>query len=531
MATLNMYQSGNLEFTVNEAKVSSSAEDLLKVEKLLENYDSEFATQYDRIVNARGFDRLPSASTFKTELAKYKSLGSAAIKSAKMKSGQLTETIAKLQQFDSEQVKTSWLANVFMFIENFREGFWSEIESIVFDSWFNVGATVLSWLPDDWTWAQNLSQTLKNIADYEIVGEVYDLLFEYIWPYTTIEKYAAWSHDSAQADVYKSWGGATAAVVYTTTALALAPITPITPGTFVRGAQIVDDFIDGIKGPTEPPTEVQEICDGCHMPKSGCICPLEKATETPTDAPTEAPTETKPSGTEPKPSGTEAPSGTEPKENPTEQPTEQPTEKPTEQPTEKPTEQPTERPTEPPKTEPNTGGPSGTEPNTGGPGKTEPPRAEDIVDELTKEDGKDSGLIDAADQMPEIIDPSSGVNIPSSSNPIGSTVNAKDNNMIPLMAGLGAAAVAGLGTKVYLDHKENKDNEEELEAEEWDETEEDVAALENENYDLGMDESDYLTPNDEFAYQPDGVVAAVSTDDEEEGSYEAVNSSELSSMN
>ena len=34
------------------------------------------------------------------------------------------------------------------------------------------------------------------------------------------------------------------------------------------------------------------------------------------------------------------------------------------------------------------------------------------------------------------------------------------------MAGLGAAALAGLGTKAYLERKENKDDEEEIEAEE-----------------------------------------------------------------
>ncbi len=162
-----------------------------------------------------------------------------------------------------------------------------------------------------------------------------------------------------------------------------------------------------------------------------------------------------------------------------------------------------------------------------------------FVNEITPENpGDDDSLLNqiagTKPGLEEIIDNTSGVNIPRSASPIKSSVNAKDNNMIPLMAGLGAAALAGLGTKVYLDRKENKDNEEELEAEEWDETEEEFEALENENYDLDLEESDYLTPNDEFAYQPDGVVAAVADDDEDEEdgeAYEAVNSSELSSMN
>ena len=114
-----------------------------------------------------------------------------------------------------------------------------------------------------------------------------------------------------------------------------------------------------------------------------------------------------------------------------------------------------------------------------------------------------------------------GVNIPTSANPIKSTINTKDNNMVPLMAGLGAAALAGLGTKAYLDHKENKDNEEEIEAEEW---EEDLSESEN----LGLQESDYLMPTDEFAYQPEGMNMSI----EDEGErYQAVNSSELPSIN
>ena len=89
------------------------------------------------------------------------------------------------------------------------------------------------------------------------------------------------------------------------------------------------------------------------------------------------------------------------------------------------------------------------------------------------------------------------------------------------MAGLGAAALAGLGTKAYLDHKENKDNEEEIEAEEW---EEDLSESDS----LGLQESDYLMPTDEFAYQPEGANMTIEDEGEK---YQAVNSSELPSIN
>ena len=100
--------------------------------------------------------------------------------------------------------------------------------------------------------------------------------------------------------------------------------------------------------------------------------------------------------------------------------------------------------------------------------------------------------------------------------------------MIPLMAGLGAAALAGLGTKAYLERKENKDEEEELEADEWEEEDAAELALNTESYENELEESDYLLPTDEYAFQPE--TAAIADEDEGE-KYQAVNSSDLPSMN
>lgn len=97
----------------------------------------------------------------------------------------------------------------------------------------------------------------------------------------------------------------------------------------------------------------------------------------------------------------------------------------------------------------------------------------------------------------------STMNIPTSSSPILSSdgLSTKSASVIPMVAGLGAAGLAGVGTKTYLDKREkenNEDEEEGLETEEWNE---DVDSM---NIDYGETENaeaDYLTPTDEYAFQ------------------------------
>ena len=131
----------------------------------------------------------------------------------------------------------------------------------------------------------------------------------------------------------------------------------------------------------------------------------------------------------------------------------------------------------------------------------------------------------------EIVDLASGVNIPTSADPIRTKINTKDNKMIPLMAGLGAAALAGLGTKAYLERKENKDEEDEIEADEWEEEDAAELALNTEAYDNELEESDYLLPTDEYAFQPEGAEISSEAELDDEDRYHAVNSSDLPSMN
>ena len=120
----------------------------------------------------------------------------------------------------------------------------------------------------------------------------------------------------------------------------------------------------------------------------------------------------------------------------------------------------------------------------------------------------------------EIVGGNEYTNIPTSASPITTTTTTgTKKSIIPVIAGLGSAAVAGIGTKAFLDKKEEANEEtEDFEAEEW--TEEDQLDI---DYSEAMEEDrDYLDPSDEFAYQEG--------EEEPTESYEAVNSSELASM-
>ena len=148
---------------------------------------------------------------------------------------------------------------------------------------------------------------------------------------------------------------------------------------------------------------------------------------------------------------------------------------------------------------------------------------ENIIESTDTEmsDEMSETLLDAAGDISgslSNIASSSPINIPTSSTPITSTNTrgSSGSSVIPLAAGLGAASIAGIGTKAYLDRKENKEenNESSIDMEEW---EEDIDSV-NIEYDEDM-ESDYLSPVDEYAYQ-----------EEPQESYQAVNSSELASM-
>ena len=164
---------------------------------------------------------------------------------------------------------------------------------------------------------------------------------------------------------------------------------------------------------------------------------------------------------------TKTPKTTPKTETPTVAPTETPTEQPTERPTEEvtqPTTPPTIAPTNPP-TNPSGGGDNN---NNGGGGYNysgnggnggETPATEAVTTpEPTSED---------------VIVEGNSYKLPTSSKPstpTNTTTNSGGgNSAIPVLAGLAAAAAAGIGAKAYIDRKNNRDNEEdgEFKAEDW----------------------------------------------------------------
>ena len=136
---------------------------------------------------------------------------------------------------------------------------------------------------------------------------------------------------------------------------------------------------------------------------------------------------------------------------------------------------------------------SGTTPNIPG-----------ISDENSNLSGEQtSGILDSLGDMTGSLNEIVGnnkTNIPTSSAPILAGDGTIKKSMIPLGAGLGAAALAGIGTKAYLDkkNKSSEEDDENIDAEEW---EEDADSVE---IDYGLEnnqESDYLSPTDEYAFQ------------------------------
>ena len=115
------------------------------------------------------------------------------------------------------------------------------------------------------------------------------------------------------------------------------------------------------------------------------------------------------------------------------------------------------------------------------------------------------------------------IKIPTNSENVNTS---SSNTAIPLAAALSAAAAAGIGTKAFLDRKENnsvEDDEEEfsegeenkgLFTENWEGDEEDI------KIDYGMEEEQTLDDEDDYSYSADAIIEK----------YEAVNNSELEAV-
>ena len=141
---------------------------------------------------------------------------------------------------------------------------------------------------------------------------------------------------------------------------------------------------------------------------------------------------------------------------------------------------------------------------------------ENGIEEMTNidlEPTDETALIDdASDSIEDIIQKGRTTKIPTSSVPIQPTVKNKGNSVIPIAAGLSAAAAAGIGAKAYIDHKNNSSYND-IDAEEWSE-DDDLLEIDESS----ENESEELSSEDEYSYQ------------EETEKYGARNNEELADL-
>ena len=117
---------------------------------------------------------------------------------------------------------------------------------------------------------------------------------------------------------------------------------------------------------------------------------------------------------------------------------------------------------------------------------------------ISKQTTSDNVLNTFGDVSSSVSGLSTKTNVPTSSSPLFSENGTSKSTLVPLGAGLGAASIAGIGAKTYLDKREKSDEDiEELETEDW-------TNQENMEFDYGIDEAleeaDYLSPTDELAF-------------------------------
>ena len=137
---------------------------------------------------------------------------------------------------------------------------------------------------------------------------------------------------------------------------------------------------------------------------------------------------------------------------------------------------------------------------------------ENGLEEMTNidlETPDDSPLIDdAGDSIEDIIQRGRTTKIPTSSVPIQPTVKSTGNGVIPIAAGLSAAAAAGIGAKAYIDHKNNSSYDD-IDTEEWSEDDSLLEIDEN-----NENESEELSEEDEYTHQEETEKYGARSNDE-----------------
>jgi len=162
-----------------------------------------------------------------------------------------------------------------------------------------------------------------------------------------------------------------------------------------------------------------------------------------------------------------------------------PTSPPTTSPTTPKTEAPIDnRTTEPPVVQPriddatNNGGTNGGSSNGGSNGGGTPVNGNSHGGDYSPYGGysggtsNESSSTEVPSEVPDVIKEGNSYTLPTSTKPVQPTTptTSKGNSAIPVLAGLAAAAAAGIGAKAYIDRKKNRNNDEESEefkAEDW----------------------------------------------------------------
>lgn len=140
------------------------------------------------------------------------------------------------------------------------------------------------------------------------------------------------------------------------------------------------------------------------------------------------------------------------------------------------------------------------------------------VESVTETASVEDVISETKTSIDDVIKGSKYTKIPTSSKPITATTSGSGGSAaIPIVAGLSAAASAGIGAKVYMDRKKNNENGEydEIETEDW--SGEDTLNL---DYDDSSDTETYLNEDDDYSYQAE----------EQTEKYDARNNEELADL-
>ena len=125
-----------------------------------------------------------------------------------------------------------------------------------------------------------------------------------------------------------------------------------------------------------------------------------------------------------------------------------------------------------------------------------PVNEENGLENMTSTDLETPPVEEANNSIDDIIKKGKYTKIPTSSVPIQPQTKSTGNAVIPIAAGISAAAAAGIGAKAYMDHKNNSVSDDDIDTEDWSEDDSLLEIDENDS-----DNKEELSSADEYTYQ------------------------------